>query len=85
MPLEAAHTIAGQVVDQKGAPISGAWVSVDDKSNTRTYDENTQQTDKEGRFKFCQFADGKYRLSIHKGFKEVHPLVTTDTSAIYKL
>ncbi|MEZ4398833.1 MAG: carboxypeptidase regulatory-like domain-containing protein [Kofleriaceae bacterium] len=57
--------VAGVVVDERGAPVAGAWVGLGDQART---------TDERGRFDIGGLARGTYALMAHGGAGAAGPL-----------
>jgi len=74
-------SLAGNVTDQTGAVVSGASVTVRQKSTNLA---KTDTTDPDGRFRFPYLPVGDFELTVHaKGFNDVQQAVTLTMGAAY--
>jgi beta-lactamase regulating signal transducer with metallopeptidase domain/protocatechuate 3,4-dioxygenase beta subunit len=79
--LKKSSWVVGRVVDQYGAPVAGAEVSV----RAMKVSDFFSKTDANGRFKVSDILPGNYWLDISKGYSEAHLHAQTGTDQTYKI
>jgi protocatechuate 3,4-dioxygenase beta subunit len=74
-PLKPVHCVFGKLIDQSGAPVSGALVRVNRDGAVVA----TGSTDADGKFRFRELKSGKYELTADlDGFRPFRsPIVLT--------